>query len=99
MSEKKSKEQRMTVQYPVYSAEKNAKFLELLHSAVDMSVSDILNLIVGDWIVTFSVGSMYKDPRDVFFSFVSGTYAHSEEYKKQSKIFNANREVFGGKDA
>lgn len=98
MSEKKTKEQRFTVQYPVYDAEKNVQFLTEFSKMVDMSVDDILNLVVGDWIITLCIGTFYKDPRDVFYSFVASTKTRSDEYKKQQKILNSKREVSGGKD-
>lgn len=98
MSEKKSKEQRLTVQYPVYDAEKNVQFLTEFSKLVDMSVDDILNLVIGDWIITLCTGTFYKDPRDVFYSFVASTKTRSDEYKKQQEIWNAKREVFGDKE-
>lgn len=96
MSEKKSKEQRFTVQYPVYAADKNVQFLTEFSKLVDMPVDDILNLVVGDWIITLCIGTFYKDPRDVFYSFVASTKTRSDEYKKQQGILSAKREASGG---
>lgn len=88
MSEKKSREHRFTVQYPVYAADKNVRFLTEFSKMVDMSVDDILNLVIGDWIVTLCTGSFYKDICDVFYSFVASTKIHSDEFKKQQEILN-----------
>lgn len=78
MSEKKEKEQRRTMQLPIYNPASQLDYINSLCKTMDFSAEKLLTFILADWILNIQRCIIESDEATAFMSFLS----HVEKEQK-----------------
>lgn len=86
MSEKRNKEQRNTIDIPIYDIESQMNYLIQICKDFDFNPQNLLTLIIADWICLVQTGLQKgMDIKDIFIAYLESTQRTRKKFDKLKK--------------
>lgn len=86
MSEKRNKEQRNTIDIPVYDIESQMNYLIQICKDFDFNPQNLLTLIIADWIYLVQTGlKKGMDIKEIFIAYLKSTQKTRKNFDKLRK--------------
>lgn len=86
MSEKRNKEQRNTIDIPIYDIESQINYLIQICKDFDFNPQNLLSLIIADWIYSVQKGlKKGMDIKDIFITYLESVQKTRKNFDKLKK--------------